>query len=209
MINFFCSMQAPPEDLFHADTNGFPDADPVQTAALKKQAAELEKQRKQQEANDRKLRAEEAKRAKEWEAMPDAKAKKQEVVTHSQMALKQHKIRLYFRYFKDRLQVKEPKTMPTNPAQVDELLAAIEVEMQSSGGIEQASNGYQQLMTAVEQVTRFFNPLGLALEGPIASLSMTVAQNRPKWEDAVTEFAIANAEWFMVRCIFVLTLFIY
>lgn len=191
-------MQAPPEDLFHADTNGFPDTDPAQTAALKKQAAELEKQRKAQEQRDRKLMEEERKRAERMQAMPDAKQKVEIKQADSKRELKLHKIRLYFRYFGDRLQVKEPKTLPKDPQAVDDLLASIEVELQSSGGIEQAASGYQGLLGGIEQVTQVFNPLGLQLSGPVASLGLTVAQNRDKWNDLVTEFAIAHAEWFMM-----------
>jgi malonyl CoA-acyl carrier protein transacylase len=36
------------------------------------------------------------------------------------------------------------------------------------------------------------------LSGPAASLTATVAANKEQWHETITEFAIANAEWFMM-----------
>jgi hypothetical protein len=47
-------------------------------------------------------------------------------------------------------------------------------------------------------VNQQFDPLGLKLSGPVATLSGSLAANRKEWDDLITEFAISNAEWFIV-----------
>lgn len=195
-------MQAPPDDLFQQDLNSFPTADPATMEAQRKQIAQVEKERKAREAQEKREAAAEQKRVKQSLDKPVIAAKAQ---TAAETQLKLHKIRLYFTHFGERLSMKHPKTLPKEPAEVNELLESIELELQSTGGIEQAAAGYQSILGGMEILHHRFNPLGLQLSGPAASLAMTVQQNREKWNDLVTEFAIAHAEWFMVSDILDLT----
>lgn len=118
--------------------------------------------------------------------------------TPKDLALIAHKINLYGARFGDRLACKIPKTLPKGEAAMRELLGEIENELQSKGGIEKADEIFCGLAMGIEHGTKFFNPLGWELSGPTASLGATVRQNKKAWEDTVAEFAIANAEYFMV-----------
>lgn len=190
-------MQAPPDDLFQRDST-IPTEDPAIAASRVKQQQQLAKERAALEAQEKKRAAEEAKKVKKDMATPGAKEKAAAAVTAEKRELKKHKIRLYFEKLGHKLSMKPPKSLPNDDAAIDELLASIECELHSNGGIEQAGTAYLSGMAAIEQLTTFYNPLGLALSGPAASLSSTVAQNKEKWDELITEFAISNAEWFMV-----------
>ena len=196
-------MQAPPDDLFQKDTSTFPTVDPATAAAIAKQQAQIDKERKSAEAERRKQELHEEKLAKKMNDMPikaplpsqvGNTAAKQLAAT----ALKKQKIKLYFAKLAHKISIKEPKALPDDPAKVDDLLLAIETELHSNGGIAMASDLYLGGVFAFEQVTKSFNPFGLSLSGPHVGLTGTVAANREKWDELITEFAISNAEWFMV-----------
>jgi hypothetical protein len=196
-------MQEVPDDLFQQDMQSFPTEDPRITAELKKQHAEALRQQKAKDAAD--ARDKKQSKAKEHAAVEKAVAMPvQKPTTVSPAAatrareVKMMKIRLYYEKLGDRLSSKLPKTLPKTDEGIDELLATIECELHSNGGIEQASNVYIASLVGFEQFTQAYNPLGLMLQGPAASLSTTVAGNKAKWNDLITEFAIANAEWFMM-----------
>ncbi len=195
-------MQAPPDDLFQKDMSSFPTVDPATAAALAKQQAQIDKERKSAEAERKRQEKEEEKLAKKMNDMPiRAPTTKQVVISvDKQMAaltLKKQKIKLYFAKLGHKLSIKEPKALPEDAAKVDDLLTAIETELHSNGGIEQAAGLYVQGMFGLEILSHTFNPLGLRLSGPAAGLTNTIQKNREKWDELVTEFAIANAEWFM------------
>lgn len=195
-----------PDDLLQKDLSTFPTQDPRLTA-------ELAKQHKQALAAQKQADKEEAAAVKKALATapppPKASTKnappsvKQEI---AQRELKAHKIRLYYDKLGHKLSSKCPKTLPKTDEGLDEILQQIECELHSAGGIEQAGQLYLQSLVGLEELSHHFNPLGLVLSGPAASLSSTVAHNKEKWNDLMTEVAIANAEWFMVsvhqKCIF-------
>lgn len=187
----------PHDDLLMSDIQTFPQEDPTITAKI--QAAE-QKALKAQEAAEKKSRAKEKESGQvaKAQAMPvQRKAVGIDKETRAR-EMKAHKIRLYFAKLGAKISVKEPKTLPKTDEGLDELLAQIETELHSNGGIEQAGAAYINLMLGVESINSQLNPLGLMLSGPSVSFAATVAQNKAKWQDLVTEFAIANAEWFMV-----------
>lgn len=109
-----------------------------------------------------------------------------------------HKIRLYYKLLGHKLSSKEPKSLPKDDEGLAELLAQVETELHSKGGIEGASKLVLGGAFAAEQFNAQFNPFGLHLSGPVASLSGSMAANRADWEELATEFAISNAEWFCV-----------
>lgn len=190
----------PPADLMQYDNTTMPITDPAVEAKLLK---EMEKARKQQEADAKK--AEKAQRQRAAPA-PKAQADAPPAAKHGggtdkaaqKREMKAHKIRLYFAKLGHKLTVKEPKVYPRTDEALDELLTSIETELHSNGGIEKAGLMYVQAVAGIEQVMPVFNPLGWQLSGPAASLGQTVMSNREQWEELVTEFAISNAEWFMV-----------
>jgi len=196
-------MQAPPDDLFQKDTSTFPTVDPATAAALAKQQAQIDKERKSNEAERRKQEAHEEKLAKKMNDMPIKAPTTKQVASSidkqlAAVTLKKQKIKLYFSKLGHKLSIKEPKALPEDAAKVDDLLTAIETELHSNGGIEQATGLYIQGIFGFEILTQNFNPLGLKLSGPNAGLTNTIQANRAKWDELVTEFAIANAEWFMM-----------
>lgn len=196
-------MQGVPDDVFQHDVESFPDKDPRITAELAKQHEKALKEQKHRDAEIAKQLKKAQAAVKRAQAMPVV-AKKDTPAVHSaakearERELKAHKIRLYFKKLGHKLTMKEPKTLPRNDDDLDELLASIECELHSQGGIDQAGMLFINGSFAIEAITQQFNPLGLRLSGPAASLTQTVAANRDKWEELMTEVAIANAEWFMV-----------
>ncbi len=192
---------APPNEMVQEDMRSFPTVDPKITAQLAKQKADWDKQREK----ERKEEEASAKRAAAAHApAKKAAAKAVEVVKNEdgedirKLTLLNMKCHLYFKHFGDRLSVKEPKAYPKTVAGLQELLNAIQVELSSNGGIKNAGTMYVSGIQAVEQLSLQWNPLGLMLVGPKASLSATIAANKKEWDDLVTEFAIEHAEWFMM-----------
>jgi hypothetical protein len=201
-------MEAVPDDLLRHDLSTFPQENP---AVLAKQAAvnaAAEKERKQQEAAEaRERKAEEAK-VKKSLAMPTGKERATtQTLDVRKRELIAHKIRLYFKLLGHKLTTKEPKTLPKTDEELLELLAMVETELQSKGGIEGASKLMIGTAFALEQVNAQFNPFGLMLSGPAASLSSSVAANRKEWDELVTEFAISNAEWFVGKVLIAYVLY--
>lgn len=194
-------MQDVPNDVFQHDIQSFPQEDPKVLEAQAKAILAEEKARKAQDATAKKDQAALNKLLKEANTPVAKKAAphaEEEVKALRNRELMAHKIRLYFRKLGHKISVKEPKTLPRDEAGLHELLFAIETELQSSGGIEIAGGLFVQTAFTLEKLNQTFNPLGLLLSGPEASLAQTIAQNRDKWDELVTEFAIANAEWLMV-----------
>lgn len=211
-----------PDTIVHFDRNTFPREDPkVAEARAKSSAAEekaaLEEQKRQEAAIKKlqKLILEEedeptdkpkrgrppknaAPAAQPSVAQQQAKATKSAADEAKRIRLKQQKCKLYFQRFADRLQTKEPKAYPTSEPAIDALLTEIESELASEGGIRTAAFSYVSLCKGLEDATRVFNPLGWDLQGPKVSFAQTIAANQKQWDDLVTEFAIAHAEWFMV-----------
>lgn len=177
--------------MYQHDAHSFPREDPVIAAKL---AAEIQKAQKAEEAAQRKVAKERVATAK-----PTPTTKQQPLENNDKkITLMHHKIRLYFQHFGDRLVTKLPKSLPRDEAASKELLDSVEAELHSKGGIDQAANMYVNGVVAAERITQVWNPLGLKLSGPAASFSQTVVANREKWNELVTEFAISNAEWFML-----------
>jgi len=194
-------MEAVPDDLLQHDLHTFPRDDPavlakqaqVNAAAereLKARAAAEAKERKQDEAMVKKALAPKTKAAPSDANVDTKAARRREMMAH--------KIRLYYKKLGHNLTSKEPKTLPKDEEGLAELLAAIETELHSKGGIDYASKLTVGGCAAFEQVTAAYNPLGLMISGPVASLTKTMEANRNEWDELVTEFAIANAEWFVV-----------
>lgn len=200
--NFVHSMEGVLEDAFQSDVQTFPGADPREVEAAQKQEAKRMKENAAAEKARAAAAKKEAATVKKIAAAPTAAHKEEAVATDMQRARKRElaaqKIRLYFKHFGGRLSVKEPKTLPKDDNGVYELLAAIETELQSAGGIQQADALFVNGARGLEQFTAVYNPLGLMLSGPAASLTATVAANKEQWHETITEFAIANAEWFMM-----------
>jgi hypothetical protein len=192
-------MEAVPDDLFQHDNTTFPREDPSVLAKQAQINAAAEKEHKAREAAEAKARKAEEALVKKSMALP-TKAQKEAIVDSKAVhkrELMAHKIRLYFAKLGHLITTKEPKTLPKDDEGLATLLAAIETELSSKGGIEMAGKGLIGLCFGFEQVTQQFNPLGLMLSGPTASLTNTVQANRKEWDDLVTEFAISNAEWFI------------
>jgi len=188
-----------PDDIFQRDMQTFPREDPAVLAKQAQLNAAAEKQQKAQAAAEAKERKAEEALVKKAMAMPaKGGSKALDVRAVKQRELMAHKIRLYFKLLGDKLSTKEPKTLPKDDEGLAELLATIETELQSKGGIESAGKLMLGGAFAIEQVNQQFNPFGLMLSGPAASLTSSVAANRSEWNDMVTEFAISNAEWFCV-----------
>lgn len=177
------------QDVIQADLANFPTEDPARAAARAKQEQADAKARKEEEKAS-------AARVKKGLAIPPQVS--DAAKANNDREVKLLKIRLYFSKLGHKIPIKEPKAMPRTDAEIDELLLMIETHLQSHGGIEMAGTMYQSSFAAVEMLTLQFNPLNLHLSGPAVSLSATVAQNREKWDELLTEFAIAHAEWFMM-----------
>ena len=182
-----------PDDIFQHDVQSFPQADPKVLEKLQKEVEKAKKLQKAEEAEAKKALPKVTKAQAAAEPKPLPKE-----LSASKREMKLHKIRLYFAKLSHRITLKEPKTYPKTDEAIDELLAQIEAELHSKGGIEKASSGYLSALAVTEQVTQVFNPLGWDLSGPQAGLASTAAKNKEMWEDLVTEFAIQHAEWFMV-----------
>lgn len=198
-------MQGFPEEIFQGDMQTFPREDP---RILESQQKQAQAAKKAQAEEEKQAKAEAVKFAK---AMKEAPPPKKPAAAKTsgggdksadakRVELKRRKIKLYFANEKiaKKLSVKEPKTLPKSEEELDDLLAEIESDLHSSGGIKQAGLMYINGCAALENITQVFNPLGWDLRGPKVSFTQTVAANKEQWEELVTEFAISNAEWFMV-----------
>ncbi len=192
-------MEEVPADILQYDIQTMPREDPKVAEAIRKNAEKDAKlhaaEEKAQAAAVKKAtgtttRAKSAPVASQ-PSQVDAKAARQREI-------KLQKIRLYFSKLGHKITVKEPKTLPKSDEEIDALLASIETQLHSDGGIEKAGLFYVSGCASIEQITQVFNPLGWQLSGPSVSFAATVAQNKAQWEELVTEFAISNAEWFMV-----------
>ncbi len=193
---------APPNEMVQEDMRSFPTVDPKITAQLAKQKADWdkarEKERKEEEASAKRAAAAHG----SVKAKPASKAvdvvKNEDGEDIRKLNLLNMKCHLYFKHFADKLSMKEPKAYPKTVAGLQELLNAIQVELSSAGGIKNAGTMYLGGVEAVEQLSLRWNPLGLMLVGPKASLSATISANKKEWDDLVTEFAIEHAEWLMM-----------
>jgi len=181
------------------DIRTFPREDPAVAAARAKQDAATEKARKAEETANRKIVKAAASKKKELEQLPTPDETKSAEKQRRDRELKLLKIRLYFSKLKHKLpNIKEPATYPRNDEDIDALLLSIESTLQSNGGIEYASNMFVSGCGIVEQVSRVYNPTGLRLTGPNISLTQAAVASQKDWSDLVAEFAISNAEWFMM-----------
>lgn len=189
------------DELLSQDYQTFPRDDPAELARQAKRMVEEDKMRKEQEKERKEAEKREAAAVKKAVAMP-VKGKEPPKPAASgvpAIAMKRMKVQLYFKHLGHKLSLKEPKNLLTmSEEDVDTLLSAIQAELQSQGGIDMASNFFVGGVAAFEQVTNQWNPLGLALSGPAASLTGSVAANKDKWEELVKEFAIEYAEWFLM-----------
>lgn len=94
---------------------------------------------------------------------------------------------------------KPPKvSVKTDVDRLREVLYNVETDIAMRGAIENAGAMYMNAMVLLEQSTQVFNPLGLQLAGPAAGLANTVAANKARWDDIVTEVAIKYGEWLAV-----------
>ncbi len=195
-------MQEVPDDLFRSDMHSFPREDPSVLAKQAQLNAAAEKEQKARAAAEAKEQKAEEARVKKALALPTGKERAAAAVADSKgvrrRELMAHKIRLYYKLLGHKLSSKEPKALPKDDEGLAELLAQVETELHSKGGIEGASKIVLGSAFAVEQLNAQFNPFGLMLSGPVASLSSSMAANRTEWEELATEFAISNAEWFCV-----------
>jgi hypothetical protein len=195
-------MEAVPDDLFQHDAHTFPHMDPTVAAKQAQVNAAAEKELKVRAAAEAKERKAEEALVKKSMALPSKTQKANgaavdlKVVKNRELIA--HKIRLYYKKLGHLLSSKEPKTLPKDDEGLAELLANIETELHSKGGIELASKLVLGVCFGAEQLNQQFNPFGLMLSGPAASFTNTVQANRKEWDDLVTEFAISNAEWFVV-----------
>lgn len=189
-------MQEVPDDLFQHDVQTMPGMDPKVAEQIQKG---IERDEKLRAAEEKKLKKDQtAVAARRAPTQKKVTVEASDVKALKAREIKLHKIRLYYAKLGHKITVKEPKTYPKDDAGIDELLAAIETQLHSDGGIEKAGVGYVTGCASIEELTKHFNPLGWQLSGPVASFGQTVAQNKAQWEELVTEFAISNAEWFIV-----------
>ena len=191
-------MENVPDDILQHDLTTFPREDPAILAKQAQLNAAAEKEMKARAAAEAKEQKASEALARKAMAMPVKQAPANELRDIRKRELMAHKIRLYYKLLGHKLSTKEPKTLPKDDASLAELLAAIETELQSKGGIEGAGKLMLGSAFAIEQLNQQFNPFGLQLSGPAASLTGSVAANRAEWDELVTEFAIGNAEWFCV-----------
>lgn len=206
-------MEGLPEEIFQSDINTFPGEDPkitelrrrareAEERAQAKEEAERARERKREQAQVKKVmemhgvEAEPVKRSTRGKKAPqDPVAAEVKASKHRQLMAQ--KIRLYWDKLGHRLQGSAPKVLPKSEEQLADMLAEIEAQLCSNGGIEQAGALYINACMAVEKVSQHFD-IGFDLAGPGVSFSATVAHNKAQWQDLVTEVAISNAEWFMV-----------
>jgi len=175
------------------DFKSMPQRDPVETERMKEKAIKEAKAEDAERAKRDKEAIAAAKKAVGGKTKPLPKEHAPKPVS---VDLKLQKIKLYFSKLGHKLSFKEPKSYPKTEEGVDELLREIEVELKSRGGIEGAANIYMGACALAENLTTQYD-FGIRLHQPF-SFSATVAKSRDKWEDIVTEFSIANAEWFLV-----------
>lgn len=187
-------MEGLPDDVFQNDMRTFPRDDP---AVMAKHAAEVAKAQKAEEASIKRVKASKQKEEAYVQKVLESETQKHEK-TSKTLALYRLKIKQYFAHFGDRLSIKAPKTLPNDEHALKELLDTIEAELCSKGGVGMAGDLFIAGAVATEQLNAMYNPFGLMLSGPAASLTSTLLKNKPQWDDLITEFAIANAEWFMV-----------
>ncbi len=189
------------QELFQGDLHSLPGAqDPAVTAKLAAAAAKEQKERKAAEAAAAKAQKPPGVVRTTAAAAPKSTAPNPTTIRQLNDA-KLHKIRLYFGTpaTAKKLSIKEPKPYPKTEEEIDSLLRAIENELASSGGIQQAAVGYLTAINFFEQFTaNTWNPLQLDLTGPQITVTQAFVQNRAQWDDILTEFAISQAEWFMV-----------
>lgn len=187
------------DDLAKADMTSFPKEDPADLQRRAKLMVEEDKMRKEQEKERKAAEKAEAVAVKKAQTIKPVATKAEPVPPANADTINRVKVRLYYQHCAAKLQSKEPKNLQSiGGKELADLLASIEGELQSHGGVEVASNGFIGAVGAFEVLTQTWNPLGLHLSGPAASLSQTVQTNRKVWDEVVTEFAIANAEWFMM-----------
>ncbi len=184
------------QDLFQGDVNTFPSGTDPAVAA--KQAAALQKHLKETKQAEAEAKKQQNATAKKAVAAPKAAATPNPSKIRQLNDTKLHKIRMYFSNpgTAKKLSVKEPKPYPKTEEEIDALISAIEIDLASQGGIEQAGVAFISVVAGFEQFTASgYNPLNLQLSGPACSLTQVMLANKAKWDDLVTEFAIQNAEW--------------
>lgn len=190
------------DDVVKADFATFPRDDPADLQRKAKLMVEEDKLRKEMERERKAAEKAEAVAVKKAVATKPAAAAAKEApaaANASKDNLNRVKVRLYYQHCSHKLQSKEPKNLHSiGGLELQELLSAIEAELQSHGGIEMAASGLIGISQVAEMLNAQFNPLGLALSGPAASFANTIVSNRKAWDDLLTEFAICHAEWFLV-----------
>lgn len=199
-------MSGVPDHMLQHDLNSFPAEDPKHTTARMIAQAKEEKARKADEAERKKRDKEELNAVKKILQQPLPQEKKAAVamkkveieVSDKQKALDILKIQLYFKEFAEKISVEQPKVLPKTSEQIRELRLAIEADLQSQGGIAQASNMYMTGVALAEQFSVMYPQFGINLAGPRINLSSAMMQNKKQLDELVKEFAICNADWLMV-----------
>lgn len=170
------------DDIAIHDLKTFPSEDPQAAARRKKEIKQHDKEHRTPSAKEF---ANATKRTvKESAAAPPAM---------QEVAMLKRKILLYFDKLGDKISTKKPRKLSNDVRELRQLKDAIELELNSAGGIEQAKAAY---MTGVATVERL-HPL-LPFDVRLYGLTKTIQQNQKVWNDMLVQFSIEHAEWFIM-----------
>ena len=110
------------------------------------------------------------------------------------------RVQQYIKHFGDKIETKLPRNFGTKMSLEDlkEIERNVELDLHSQGGTEYACSLYEHGIGFLQDMSNYYNPLGLALSGPVADLKGTVAAQRSGWVPIMEELAIKYERWFAV-----------
>ena len=170
-----------------ADFGSFPSSAPVEpsaTAAAKKKAAPAPKPPTKAQI----------------EAVADLSAEvkhQQELDLKSDLVRRVHK---YYERFPKQITFQLPKGFGIKMTleEIQHVVSNVELDLCSAGGFDFVCAGYEQLLGGLQDVSKRWNPLKLALSGPVADVKGSVAAQRSVWVPIVQELAIKYERYFAV-----------
>jgi hypothetical protein len=110
------------------------------------------------------------------------------------------RINQYYSAFADRITYKLPRNFGVKQTleEVKDVLRNVELDLHASGSADYACMLYEQGIGMVQDLSKWYNPLKLALSGPKADLKGTVEAQRSAWVPIMQELAIKYERWFAV-----------
>lgn len=106
--------------------------------------------------------------------------------------------RQYIKNFPNKVQTKLPRNFGVQLSldEIKDTVHNIELDLNSTNGTEYACMAYEQGIGVLQDVTKIYNPLKLALSGPVADVRGAVAANREMWMPIMQEIAIKYERFF-------------